>query len=83
MCIRDRMHVDGLLDSPEYSSDKVVGGRPEADEIGASHVLSERRRREKLNKRFMILKSIVPSISKVVKNSVPKSFWPRIAKVID
>ncbi|XP_052307441.1 transcription factor EGL1 isoform X2 [Populus trichocarpa] len=65
-----RMHVDGLLDSPEYSSDKVVGGRPEADEIGASHVLSERRRREKLNKRFMILKSIVPSISKVDKVSI-------------
>ncbi|XP_073264029.1 transcription factor GLABRA 3 isoform X3 [Populus alba] len=65
-----RMHVDGLLDSPEYSSDKVVGGRPEADEIGASQVLSERRRREKLNKRFMILKSIVPSISKVDKVSI-------------
>ncbi|KAJ7004090.1 transcription factor GLABRA 3-like isoform X2 [Populus alba x Populus x berolinensis] len=65
-----RMHVDGLLDSPEYSSDKVVGGRPEAAEIGASQVLSERSRREKLNKRFMILKSIVPSISKVDKVSI-------------
>ena len=63
-----RMHVDGLPDSPEYNSNKVVVGTPEADENGASHVLSERKQKEKLNKRFMILKSIVPSISKVVKN---------------
>lgn len=65
-----RMHVDGLLDSPEYNSNKVVVGRPEADENGASHALSERKQREKLNKRFMILKSIVPSISKVDKVSI-------------
>ncbi|KAF9685830.1 hypothetical protein SADUNF_Sadunf03G0094900 [Salix dunnii] len=65
-----RIHVNGLLDSPENNRDKVVGGRPEADEIDASHVLSEKRRREKLNKSFMILKSIVPSISKVDKVSI-------------
>ncbi|KAJ6705557.1 TRANSCRIPTION FACTOR EGL1 [Salix purpurea] len=65
-----RIHVDGLLDSPENNRDKVVGGMPDADEIDASHVLSEKRRREKLNKSFMILKSIVPSISKVDKVSV-------------
>ncbi|KAJ6326753.1 hypothetical protein OIU78_013775 [Salix suchowensis] len=47
-----RIHVDGLLESPENNRDKVVGGRPEADEIDASHVLSEKRRREKLNKSF-------------------------------
>ncbi|KAG5228352.1 hypothetical protein OIU78_009862 [Salix suchowensis] len=65
-----RMHADGLLDSPEYNSNKVAVGTPEADENGASHVLSERKQKEKLNKRFMILKSIVPSISKVDKVSI-------------
>ncbi|KAJ6703584.1 TRANSCRIPTION FACTOR EGL1 [Salix viminalis] len=65
-----RIHVDGLLDSPENNRYKVIGGRPEADENDASHVLSEKRRREKLNKSLMILKSIVPSISKVDKVSI-------------
>ncbi|KAJ6712480.1 TRANSCRIPTION FACTOR EGL1 [Salix purpurea] len=65
-----RMHADGLLDSPEYNSNKVAVGTPEADENGVSHVLSERKQKEKLNKRFMILKSIVPSISKVDKVSI-------------
>ena len=31
-----------------------------------THVLSERRRREKLNEMFLVLKSLVPSINKVV-----------------
>jgi Helix-loop-helix DNA-binding domain len=33
--------------------------------VSASHVMSERRRREKLNAKFVALRSIVPSISKV------------------
>jgi len=39
--------------------------KPEGDDAGASHVLSERRRREKLNEKFLVLRSLVPSISKV------------------
>uniref|UniRef100_I1PNR9 BHLH domain-containing protein n=1 Tax=Oryza glaberrima TaxID=4538 RepID=I1PNR9_ORYGL len=35
-----------------------------------NHVISERRRREKLNEMFLILKSIVPSIHKVDKASI-------------
>lgn len=34
-------------------------------DVSANHVMSERRRREKLNEKFIALKSIVPSISKV------------------
>jgi hypothetical protein len=34
-------------------------------ELGASHVLKERRRREKLNERFIVLRSLVPFVTKV------------------
>ncbi|KAJ0970185.1 hypothetical protein J5N97_023062 [Dioscorea zingiberensis] len=40
------------------------------DDASASHMLSERRRREKLNEKFLILRSLVPSISKVDKTSI-------------
>ncbi|WOL00190.1 hypothetical protein Cni_G08903 [Canna indica] len=39
-------------------------------ESGASHVLSERRRREKLKEKFLVLRSLIPSISKVDKASI-------------
>ncbi|XP_012086894.1 transcription factor GLABRA 3 isoform X3 [Jatropha curcas] len=65
-----RMHVNGLPESPGDKSNGVRVLRPEADDFGANHVLSERKRREKLNERFMILKSIVPSINKVDKVSI-------------
>lgn len=62
-----RMHAGCMLESPEDDGNKGGVWRPEADEIGMSHALSERRRREKLNERFTILKSLVPSIGKVGK----------------
>lgn len=68
-----RMNNDRLLESPEDNDIKDDIWRPEADEIAASHVLSERKRREKLNQRFIMLKAIVPSISKVVKTPLLKS----------
>ncbi|KAI4315424.1 hypothetical protein L6164_028236 [Bauhinia variegata] len=64
-----RMHMDGLLESQE-ENDYKEGMKPEADEIGMNHVLSERRRRAKLNERFLILRSIIPSISKDDKVSI-------------
>lgn len=59
-----RMHMDGLLESQE-ENDYREGTRLEADE-GMNHVMSERRRRAKLNERFLTLRSMVPSNSKVI-----------------
>ena len=65
------MHDKGLLKSPEDNGVRDEAWRPEADEICRNHVLSERRWGEKLNEGFMILKSLVPSNSKVVKFPSP------------
>ncbi|KAF1874021.1 hypothetical protein Lal_00041462 [Lupinus albus] len=64
-----RMHLEGLLESQE-ENDYKDGTRPEVDENGTNHVLSERRRRAKLNERFLTLRSMVPSISKDDKVSI-------------
>nr|XP_027191540.1 transcription factor GLABRA 3 isoform X2 [Cicer arietinum] len=63
-----RMHMDGLLESQE-ENDYREGTRLEADE-GMNHVMSERRRRAKLNERFLTLRSMVPSNSKDDKVSI-------------
>ncbi|XBH97222.1 hypothetical protein VPH35_087495 [Triticum aestivum] len=51
----------------------IAGGawttRPQESNI-KTHVLSERRRREKLNDMFLVLKSMVPSINKMDKASI-------------
>ncbi|KAF8058397.1 hypothetical protein N665_1246s0017 [Sinapis alba] len=65
ICEVPRMHQKELLlpDTPEDNMFKV------GDET-ENHALSERKRREKLNDRFMTLRSIIPSISKIDKVSI-------------
>ncbi|CAL5214820.1 unnamed protein product [Lathyrus oleraceus] len=63
-----RMHMDGLVESQE-ENDYREGTRLETEE-GMNHVLSERRRRAKLNERFLTLRSMVPSNSKDDKVSI-------------
>ncbi|XP_057752018.1 transcription factor GLABRA 3 isoform X1 [Arachis stenosperma] len=64
-----RMHLDGILEYQEENDFKEAV-RTEADENGMNHVLSERRRRAKLNERFLTLRSMVPSITKDDKVSI-------------
>ncbi|CAM0870660.1 unnamed protein product [Alopecurus aequalis] len=54
-----------------WSNDGGATMAPRAQESNVKgHVMSERRRREKLNEMFLILKSLVPSIHKVDKASI-------------
>lgn len=61
---------DRGMKPPEENGVKNKASKPEGDDASASHVLSERRRREKLNEKFLVLRSLVPSISKVDKTSI-------------
>ncbi|CAA0812168.1 Transcription factor GLABRA 3 [Striga hermonthica] len=62
-----KMHENYRLESVR---NKNADSRPEVEENEKNHVLSERKRREKINERFMILGSIVPSGGKVDKVSI-------------
>ncbi|MED6191444.1 endoglucanase 3 [Stylosanthes scabra] len=57
-----RMHLDGMLECQEENDYKEVV-RTEAEENGMNHVLSERRRRAKLNERFLTLRSMDDKVS--------------------
>ncbi|KAH9325181.1 hypothetical protein KI387_005359 [Taxus chinensis] len=49
---------------------KLVGRRIGHDDLSVSHVLAERRRREKLNEKFIALRSLVPFVTKMDKASI-------------
>jgi len=82
-----------VIEEPQKLLKKVVAGRDAwanygggvgtsttgtAQESGIkNHVMSERKRREKLNEMFLILKSLVPSIHKVLKNTT-SIFYPSV-----
>ncbi|CAA3015561.1 transcription factor EGL1 [Olea europaea subsp. europaea] len=65
-----RMHENCQLESSKGDGKRDGISKPEIDEIDRNHVLSERKRREKINERFLILGSLVPSGGKVDKISV-------------
>ncbi|KAL1569080.1 endoglucanase 3, variant 2 [Salvia divinorum] len=66
-----RMHENAKI---EASKNKDIcvdhSGQQEGEEVDRNHVLSERKRREKISERFTILGSLVPSGGKVDKVSV-------------
>ncbi|KAI3453719.1 hypothetical protein Pfo_010382 [Paulownia fortunei] len=65
-----RMHENFRIESGKQNGKKDDLSKPEVDEVDRNHVLSERKRREKMNERFMILGSLVPSGGKVDKVSI-------------
>ncbi|XP_057978295.1 transcription factor EGL1-like isoform X2 [Malania oleifera] len=65
-----QMHGSFLLKFRKNDGNKDDFRKPEVDETGVNHMLSERSRREKINERFMILKALVPSTRKVDKVSI-------------
>ncbi|XP_020592379.1 anthocyanin regulatory R-S protein-like [Phalaenopsis equestris] len=67
---RNWINGDEWVKSHEENVPRNKAFKSEADDANSNHVLSERRRREKLNEKFVTLRSLVPSISKVDKASV-------------
>lgn len=61
-----RMHDSCRIESGKQNANS----KREVDEIDSNHVLSERKRREKINERFVILGSLVPSGGKAHKVSI-------------
>nr|QTO65820.1 GLABRA3-like protein [Aristolochia deltantha] len=63
------MHGRSLMSHHENGTTRRSRNLDENGYCG-THVLSERKRREKLNEKFLILQSLIPSISKIDKASV-------------
>lgn len=54
----------------EEIGSKLVGRKIGQEDLSVSHVLAERKRREKLNEKFIVLRSLVPFVTKMDKASI-------------
>ncbi|KAK6935394.1 Myc-type, basic helix-loop-helix (bHLH) domain [Dillenia turbinata] len=64
-----QMHGGCLVNTCQEDDQKDGPWKPEAEDIGRDHLMAERRR-ERLDERFLELKSLVPSVGKVDKVSI-------------
>ncbi|XP_062188725.1 transcription factor BHLH42-like [Phragmites australis] len=66
---RYRGEAQSLEPRDDEGASRSQRGQVQA-ELSASHVLKERRRREKLNERFIVLRSLVPFVTKMDRASI-------------